>query len=679
MTRTSLRTTPPQIRWNEANLPVSIQFDDVFFSDANALAESTHVFIHGNSLPARWQRVAETGGCFCIAELGFGTGLNFLNAWHHWEKLPNRHPSQQSLHYIGLEQFPLCATDIAKIHKLWPVLGPYSTALLRIYDDKSAGWHRFQVAKNVCLDLYFGEAEQELAVRAHSDQAVDAWFIDGFSPDRNESLWSESLFNLMVAHSHSNSTVATYSSAGKVRRGLEAAGFNVSRQEGFGRKRHMLIGEGLNQDASTRMSENQSPWFQYPVRHTSDNSIKNNDTSKQAIVIGAGLAGANAAFALARRNYQVTVIEQGENFGAGASGIPQLALRCRLFKQAKAEAQFYLQSYLYALRTYSSLIPINDSFWHEVGMLQQAGAMNKSNKLSLTDIEKNYAGNVVTAVKPELQVAMPSFNIEDDALWFPHSGWINPNGLCQALLNSSKVSVKLNQTVTQIAQKNSLWTVTNKDCELIAEAPVLIVATGSGLADLSQFHSLPLELRAGQSTQCKSSSREFRDSIKPIVAGVRSIFPAQNEIHTVSASYRELSSGLSSRAEDDENNLREVATMFKHSEGVQLNQHVNHVRVRANSADRLPIVGQVPIFSAMEKQYSVLTKNAKQEFHKPGKYYDGLYVSAAHGSTGVATTALAGEYLAALIQGESLPINREIMDLLNPSRFLIRNLKRQRQ
>ncbi len=679
MTHISLRTTPPQIRWNEAGLPASTQFNDVFFSDADPLAESTHVFIQGSNLTRRWQQTAETGCCFCIAELGFGTGLNFLNTWYHWEKLTNKHSSQQRLHYIGLEQFPLCARDMAKIHRLWPALKSYSTTLLKIYDDKSAGWHRFDISDSICLDLYFGEAERELAVRSHSDQAVDAWFIDGFSPDRNESLCSQSVFKLMATHSHSNSTVTTYSSAGKVRRGLEAAGFKVSRRTGFGRKRHMLIAEDLIQDIGKRSFENQSPWFQYPARSASDSSNNNKDTSKQAIVIGAGLAGANAAFALARRNYQVTVIEKARNFGAGASGIPQLALHCRLFRHAKAEAQFYLQAYLYAIRSYSSLKSVNRSFWHEVGMVQQADAMNKSNKLSLPDIEKNYADNIVTGVTPELQAAMPHLTIDDEALWFPHSGWINSSDLCQALLNSPRISVKLDRCVTQIGQENGLWGVTDKDRELVAKAPVLIGATGSELRNLSQFQSLPLELRVGQSTQCESYSREFSESIKPVVSGVRSIFPPQDEVHTISASYRELSSGLSPQPEDDEINLKKIAVMFGISEKTQLNRSFSHARVRANSEDRLPIVGQVPVFGAMEKQYKDLARNARQKFHEPGQYYDGLYVSAAHGSTGVATTALAGEYLAALISGESLPVNKEIKDLLNPSRFLIRNLKRQRQ
>ena len=43
----------------------------------------------------------------------------------------------------------------------------------------------------------------------------------------------------VARHTRSNGTAATYTAAGVVRRGVEAAGFDVTRVPGFGRKRHM--------------------------------------------------------------------------------------------------------------------------------------------------------------------------------------------------------------------------------------------------------------------------------------------------------------------------------------------------------------------------------------------------------------------------------------------------------
>ena len=58
--------------WRDGVIPVSRRFDDPYFSLNDGLAETGHVFLAGNNLPARL-----TPG-FQVAELGFGTGLNLL-------------------------------------------------------------------------------------------------------------------------------------------------------------------------------------------------------------------------------------------------------------------------------------------------------------------------------------------------------------------------------------------------------------------------------------------------------------------------------------------------------------------------------------------------------------------------------------------------------------------------
>jgi len=64
-----------QLEWRDGGVPVSTRFDDPYFSLDDGLAETRHVFLAGNDLPARFR------DRFHIAELGFGTGLNLLCAW----------------------------------------------------------------------------------------------------------------------------------------------------------------------------------------------------------------------------------------------------------------------------------------------------------------------------------------------------------------------------------------------------------------------------------------------------------------------------------------------------------------------------------------------------------------------------------------------------------------------
>lgn len=74
------------------------------------------------------------------------------------------------------------------------------------------------------------------------DGVADAWFLDGFAPARNPELWEAPLLAQVAAHTAPGGTFATYTAAGAVRRALDAAGFDVARVPGYGRKRHMSRG-----------------------------------------------------------------------------------------------------------------------------------------------------------------------------------------------------------------------------------------------------------------------------------------------------------------------------------------------------------------------------------------------------------------------------------------------------
>ena len=68
------------LKWEHECVPYSKTYGDHFYSQNNGREECQHVFIEGNKLP---HRLASTND-FTIAELGFGTGLNFLETWNFW-------------------------------------------------------------------------------------------------------------------------------------------------------------------------------------------------------------------------------------------------------------------------------------------------------------------------------------------------------------------------------------------------------------------------------------------------------------------------------------------------------------------------------------------------------------------------------------------------------------------
>lgn len=213
-----------QISWRDGQVPVSDRFDDPYYSLQDGLEETRHTFLAGNGLPERFR------DGFHVAELGFGTGLNFLATVQAWQEVgcPGR------LTFTSFEAFPMAADDMARALDGFPGL-PGRDELLAAW---AAGQFPATVA-GVTLDLRLGDARETLP--AWPGRA-DAWFLDGFAPARNPELWEPALMAEVARHTAPGGTLATYTAAGHVRRTLAEAGFDIHRRPGFGRKRHMTVG-----------------------------------------------------------------------------------------------------------------------------------------------------------------------------------------------------------------------------------------------------------------------------------------------------------------------------------------------------------------------------------------------------------------------------------------------------
>lgn len=218
-----------------SDVPRSEQFDDVYFSVQDGLAETQHVFLDGNGLPDAWigQDV------FTICETGFGTGLNFLAVLQLLRSVPV-HIRPKNLHFISFEKYPLTRDYILAHLSHWDALRNELDSFLSVYPiDLSGGKYDLEVLDGVRLTLYFGDVNDVMPTFAED---VDCWFLDGFKPSSNPDMWSEAVFQNMARLSHTGSTFATFTAAGFVRRGLQSVGFEVRKVPGFGCKREMCVG-----------------------------------------------------------------------------------------------------------------------------------------------------------------------------------------------------------------------------------------------------------------------------------------------------------------------------------------------------------------------------------------------------------------------------------------------------
>ncbi len=218
--------------FDESGLPYSPRFDDHYHSRHDGQAECRHVFIGGNDLPAAW-----TGKpAFSIGELGFGTGLNFLETWSLWRKSRS---AQQTMTFTSLDGWLPSQEFAQQALQNWSGLDELTQQLLANWDDLPQG---VVLDSQTRLQVFTKSADTAIVEFPHG---IDAWYFDGFSPAKNGDMWSLPLMQEVGRRTQEGGSFASYTAAGWVRRNIEAAGFDVRKCKGFGTKRDMICGTKL--------------------------------------------------------------------------------------------------------------------------------------------------------------------------------------------------------------------------------------------------------------------------------------------------------------------------------------------------------------------------------------------------------------------------------------------------
>jgi tRNA 5-methylaminomethyl-2-thiouridine biosynthesis bifunctional protein len=618
-------------------VPVSEEYGDVYFSLKDGYEESVYTFLQGNDLPRRFKDKKD----FTICELGFGSGLNFLASFKLWNE--EREPGSE-LHYISIEKNPLDKSDMEKILASWPELEEVKKDLLASYPLLTPGFHLIEFQKQgLRLTLIFAEVLEALE---QITGQIDAWYLDGFAPKKNPDMWRPELFDIMAMRSVPGATVATFSSVGELRRQLITAGFEMQKHKGYGHKRHMLKGQYRGE----RTFKNKEPWFILP-------GIKN--TEKKAIVLGAGLSGAAAAFSLAQRGWALEVIDRA-GIATEASGNPQAIFHPLPTKNTITIGEFYLRAFHYASKKMSGLLK-NKKDLDLCGLVMRPqDEAEKKKQQEISDF---------------LQWPEELMQVKEQGLSFPGSGWVSPRALCEAQLKQDNIKLLLNSEIDSIQRHEENWQCLNKEGEIIAEAPVLIMATANEALNFSQSSWLPLKTLRGQLTYLPENEKSKQ--FKEIICGQSYFLPALNGRHVLGASYRPEEKSQALKEEEHLENIEGLAEEVKQCFDIDRPEGLEgRVAFRSASADYLPLIGPLPDVKAFEKSYPDLHQGRKFKTYAPGPYLEGLYVSLGHGSRGVISGLFGGELLAAEINGESLPLEKDIVNALNPGRFLIRRLKR---
>lgn len=614
--------------------PRSVFFDDVYFS-GDGPAETAHVFLAGNGLPARFADALRLH----IGELGFGTGLNFLVAWEVWAKA--KKPAGAKLHFFSVEAFPFSVGDMARAHEAWPALAERSKALREALPPPHPGFHQLALDDDVTLTLFFGEA---LDGFSRAEGEIDAWFLDGFAPAKNPDMWSPELFTELARLSNPGATFSTFTVAGAVRRALEAAGFEWEKREGFGRKREMLAGR-IN---APPLAEKRAPWFAKQTHRMKPGA--------RIAVIGAGVAGASLARALKGAGFNPSVYDA---FGAasGASGNPAGLVMPRLDLGDTPAGRFHAQAYIHTLQLIEQLQRTGERIFNPCGVLHHAGN-DKERERQLKLLE---------------QYALPAGWIEqrDEGLFFPQGGVIDPPAFVRALLGEAPLTT---EKVRRLEKSDNGWRVLTGAAQ--DEFDAVVLANGLNALRFADARTLPLGGSAGQIDWFPDATApEHAHAFGPYAA------PAPNSGVVIGATYAPVGIGAEARftAEATASNIAAVArTMPELASSLDPATSRPRASVRCTTPDRLPVVGPLPDWAFYGAAYDDL-RLGKQKDYPPARMREGLYILTGLGSRGLVTAPLAAAIIAAEMTGAPSPVDIGVAEALHPARFFIRDYKRARQ
>jgi tRNA 5-methylaminomethyl-2-thiouridine biosynthesis bifunctional protein len=597
--------TPATIAVRDGAL-YSDRFDDIYHSVAGGIEEARHVFIGGSKLPNRW----EEGGRFTIVETGFGCGLNFLATWNEL----NQSNCNVRLDYVSVEKHPFSREDLAQALQAWPQFGALSRKLLEVYPPLAPGFHRLHPGRGVTLTLLFGDALEQLR---ELDAYADAFFLDGFAPSRNASMWSDELFGEIGRLAASGATAATYSVAAKVKHGLTEAGFVVEKRAGFAHKREMLTarfsGTGLAMSAT-----------------------------RNVVVIGAGIAGTSCARSLTQHGIEVDLLERAPHAGAETSSNPVALVRPFVTLDYGVRSRFVWSAFSYAVRCYRELNNQEGFCWHGSGVLHLARDQLHLDRLAQAVGRYALPDDLIRLVDSLEGTRLSGAQTQETGIWFPSAGYVNGRISCDAQIVAGASLVRFLPGVeaARIERSGGHWKILDSSNDLLAQGDSVILANGCHAQALIPDHNLRLSPVRGQVTAIPATSRDLRSP----VCRDGYVTPVLNDMHFAGGTFDESMADAIVIDDDHFRNVSRAAQILPSVFGnISPELRSGWAGVRCVSRDRAPAVGAV---------------------------LEDVYASLGMGSRGFTWAPLAGELLASALAGASCPLERSIANWISPRRLL---------
>ena len=582
----------------------SKSYNDIYFDKLNGPQETEHVYLNTNNLTKKFQNKQK----FVIAEIGFGTGLNFLLTWKLWKE--NR-KTNGSLTYISFENAPLSKKDIEKVYKKFKKLDGYSSFLLKNIPARCKSTHRiFIKADNINLILIY----DDITSLINFNFKADTWFLDGFSPKKNPLVWTDKLFKQLYNFTNLDGSLSTFSVAGHIRRGLLKAGFKVSKVSGYGNKKE--ISYAIKKDL---ISSNQ-------YKFSCEKKIG------PVAIIGSGISGASLAYALRKRNIECFIIDKSYKLANGASG-NKLALQMpKLTMDDSPYGLLSLEAFLYSRKIAKNLnaIPRSDGL---VLIPSRDRDIIKFKKL----LENNWPLDLLNNNYDKL-----NFLKFINHIYMKSSGIVDNSKFIQNLIKDVEFISKFD--VKKITSKDGLNIIIDKFGNRL-KAKTVIWANGFEMTNLSQ--NLPINPISGQVTYLKAN--ELSSNLKINFSYGHHFSQAFKGYHQIGASFNR-NANTCFREIDQNTNINSIPEFLRKNIYYNINESGHRVSVRASTKDRMPFFGDL----------NTLT----------GKKSNNIYILGGMGAWGFVYAPFYAELLVTKIINDQLVINSKLEKLLTIERLL---------
>ncbi|SPB14235.1 FAD-dependent cmnm(5)s(2)U34 oxidoreductase [Caballeronia novacaledonica] len=584
-----------------------------------------------HDLPARWRRTR----VFTFVDTTFSA---FLPLWQRWRDDEAR---CDRLHVVAVATLNALndppSTDDAS---------PLAAELARAWPMRVPGVHRLEFDEGrVVLTLAIGDDAEALLSKLWL--RADAFQLHATDDPRK-------LCKSLARFAGDGATVCANASGPlpmPLRRALESSGF-----------------ECLPAATDTRLVARFAPRWRVR-RH--EPPLPCATSTREAIVIGAGLAGCAVSSRLADRGWRVTLIDRHALPARDASGNPAGVFHPIVWRDDSVAARLTRAGFLYALRRWQALEDAHhDLRRSDAGLLQIADTPEDADALAAAIARFAYPSEYVQPMTRADASHMAGVDVARGGWFFPRGGAISPAAVCAAQLadGAARITPRMNTEVTRIAHDGRIWTAFDSNGGEIARAPVMVLANAHDAARLTGLYGTPTRSVRGQLTVLESSAL---DALRAPVVGEGYAVPLGADGALIGATYDIDDPGRDIREAGHRENIGRVAGMLPELAHSPMHIRAGRVAFRCVTSDRMPMIGQFADESAARRDARQLAGAWPLDLPR----MSGLYGAFAFGSRGLVWATLAAELIASQIEGEPWVIERELADAIDPARFLLKALR----